>query len=140
MTSLRLRMWLGGLTLLAASCSSGGGGSPSAPPPPPPSGNVVEVTVRDFVFDPKSVRIEPGQTVRWVLAAGSMLNHTTTSRDGVSWDSGLLDRAGAIFERTFAQADDGRTFEYLCETHWVSNQMQGSILVGDDAPPPNPGY
>lgn len=141
MSSLRRRAWLGGLFLLTAACSGGGdGGSPSAPPPPPPSGNVVVVTVRDFAFDPKSVQIEPGQTVRWVLEGGSMTNHTTSERNGV-WDSGFVFRqAGDSFERTFPQAEDGRTFEYICTTHWVSNQMQGSVRVGEDAPPPNPGY
>lgn len=143
MTRLRSCTWLGGLTLLLLACSSGGSSSPSAPPPPP-TGNVVEVTVDDNVFIPRSVEIEPGQTVRWVRAAGSTPNHTVTERsdlDGVEeWDSGFLDQPGDTFQRTFEQADDGKTFEYLCRTHWESDAMQGSIRVGEDAPPPNPGY
>lgn len=138
MSNRKLQAWLGGLILLTAGCGGGGGGSPTAPPPPP-TGNVVEVTVNDNFFDPRSIIIEPGQTVRWVLR-GRMTNHTTTARNG-EWDSGFVFRqAGATFERTFSQADDDKTFEYLCETHWVSDQMQGSVRVGQDAPPPNPGY
>lgn len=138
MTSLRLCTWLGSLTLLAVACSSGGG-SPSAPPPPPPSDDVVVVNVDDNFFEPKSVRIEPGQTVRWVLR-GSLTNHTTTAIDGV-WDSGFVfTSSGTTFEHTFTEADDGKTFEYFCETHWKSDEMQGSVLVGEDAPTPRPGY
>lgn len=136
MTRLRSYTWLGGLTLLLA-CSSGGSDSPSAPPPPP-TGNVVEVAVDDNFFEPQSVKIEPGDTVRWVLR-GNLLNHTTTELDG-EWASGFLDQPGATFERTFGQADDGKTFEYKCDTHWVSDEMQGSVRVGEDAPPPRPGY
>lgn len=145
MTRQRSCTWLGGLALLVTACS-GGSDSPSAPPPqpPPPSNDVVVVNVDDNFFDPKSVQIEPGQTVRWVLR-GRMTNHTVTERsdlDGTeSWDSGFVfQQEGDTFEHTFVQADDGRTFEYLCETHWVSDEMQGSVRVGENAPPPNPGY
>lgn len=138
MTRLRSRTWLGGLPLLLLACSSGSDSPSAPPPPPPPTGNVVVVNVDDNFFDPIRVQIEPGQTVRWVLR-GNMLNHTTTELDG-EWESGFLDQPGATFERTFGQEDDGKTFEYKCDTHWTSDQMQGSVRVGEDAPPPRPGY
>lgn len=131
--------WLGGLALLLIACSSGSDSPSAPPPPPPPSDDVVVVNVDDNFFDPRSVQIEPGQTVRWILR-GRMTNHTTTEMDGV-WDSGFVfTSSGATFEHTFGQADDGKTFEYFCETHWTSDQMQGSVRVGENAPPPRPGY
>lgn len=140
MISLRPCTWLAALALLVA-CSSGSD-SPSAPPPPPPpppSSDVVEVTVDDNLYDPKSVTIEPGQTVRWILR-GNDTSHTVTANDG-TFDSGFTFTSdGATFEHTFAASADGETFEYHCSAHQNCCQMQGSVRVGEDAPPPNPGY
>lgn len=139
MTSQRTHTWLGGLALLLTACS-GGSDSPSAPPPsPPPSNDVVEITVDDNFFEPKRVTIEPGQTVRWILRGGET-NHTATARDG-EFDSGFrFTSQGATFEHTFDASDDGQTFEYRCDSHQACCQMQGSIRVGENAPPPDPGY
>lgn len=97
---------------------------------------VVTISVEDSFFDPKSVTIQPGTTVRWILR-GNMADHTVTENNG-AFDSGFRFRnAGDQFERTFSQSDDGKLFLYHCETHWISNEMQGSIRVGNapDAPP-----
>lgn len=139
MTSQRSYTWVGGLALLLIACSSDSD-SPSAPPPsPPPSNDVVEVTVDDNLYAPKSVTIEPGQTVRWVLR-GNDTGHTVTANDG-AFDSGFtFTSAGATFEHTFGASVDGQTFEYHCSAHQNCCQMQGSVRVGENAPPPNPGY
>jgi plastocyanin len=50
--------------------------------------NTVTVEVHDSFFQPRSVRVNPGTTVRWVLQ-GSMTNHTTTENNGL-WDSGFV--------------------------------------------------
>ena len=100
------------------------------------AGTVVTVAIEDSFFNPKSITIRPGTTVRWVLR-GSMGNHTVTENGG-SFDSGFRFRnAGDQFERTFSSSDDGRLFLYHCESHWISDEMQGSIRVGNapDAPP-----
>lgn len=139
MTSLRPCVWLGGLAVLLAACSSSDSDSPSAPPPPPPTNDVVEVTVDDNLYEPKSVTIEAGQTVRWILR-GNDTSHTVTANDG-TFDSGFtFTGAGATFEHTFGAAVDGRTFEYACSSHQNCCQMQGSVRVGENAPTPNPGY
>lgn len=113
-----------------ASCTPGGSTG---------GGNVVTVQVLDNQFEPKSVRIQPGDTVRWILQ-GTAVNHTTTAMDS-QWDSGFIfTMQGATFERTFSAADNNKTFEYFCETHQSCCQMQGSVRVGEDAPAPRPGY
>jgi plastocyanin len=100
---------------------------------------VVEVEVRDSLFEPKSVTIRPGDTVRWTFR-GSVSGHSVRAENG-SFDSGFVfDRDGAVFQRTFGAELDGQTFEYRCVSHFVCCAMQGSVRVGDSAPPPQPGY
>jgi plastocyanin len=112
-----------------ASCVPGGGGG---------GGNAVEVRVIDNAFDPRSVNVRAGDTVRWVLA-GASPSHTVTE-ESLLWDSGLtLQTQGATFERTFGAAENDRTFLYYCRTHQGCCAMQGSVVVGN-GPPPDPGY
>ncbi|HVT58853.1 MAG TPA: plastocyanin/azurin family copper-binding protein [Thermoanaerobaculia bacterium] len=125
------------LALLGLACGGGGGGS--SPTSPAPMAVVVTVTVKDFTYAPKDVVINPGDTVQWVLAPGSMLVHTVTDANG-AFDSGFLNAPSASFSRTFDNSTSGLTFNYHCKTHFVSNGMAGSIRVGQAAPPPRPGY
>ena len=88
------------------------------------------VEILDDAFVPKSVTIEPGVTVRWVLR-GNRSNHTTTEINA-SWDSGFVfSSTGDFFEHTFESDTDGQTFMYSCVTHKDCCEMQGSIRVGD---------
>lgn len=132
-------MILGLLTacgLLVYACGGGGGGSPTAPSPSP---SVVTVEVNDDFYEPKSITIDPGDTVRWVMN-GSNSGHTVTHRDG-AFDSGFVfNAAGDSFRRTFGAGDNGKTFEYSCRTHKDCCNMQGSVRVGAGAPDPDPGY
>ncbi len=103
------------------------------------TGDVVTVQVLDNRFDPQSLTVEPGDTVRWVLQ-GNALNHTVTGMNN-AWDSGLVfTTQGARFELTFSEADRDQTFQYFCRSHHACCQMQGSIRVGSNAPAPDPGY
>lgn len=112
------------------SCEMAGGGTDP---------RIREVRVLDNQFDPKSLTIQPGDTVRWILR-GADPTHTTTEMNG-SWDSGFVFVAeGNFFERTFPQSEDGQTFMYSCVTHKGCCEMQGSILVGANAAPPDDGY
>ena len=134
----------GVLVMLGVSSCGGGGssGSPASPPtePPPPVGaNTVAVVVQDFQFEPKSVTINPGDTVRWVFE-GQDQTHTSTAKD-MTWDSQFVfQQVGDVFQWTSTAADDGKTFEYKCTTHENSHEMKGSIRVGAGAPDPAPGY
>ena len=118
-------------------CGGGGGGGSSSPTDPqPPQSSVHIVQVKDNSYDPKTLTIQPGETVRWVLS-GSSPDHTVTAKDG-SFDSGTAFRTpGATFEHRF---DTGGTFEYSCQAHSQCCLMRGSIKVGSNAPPPDPTY
>ena len=129
------------LALAGLGCGGGDGGSSSTSPTPAPSsnGDVVTVELFEFEFVPKSITVQPGQTVRWILR-GNDFTHTTRDRDG-AWNSGrVFTQVGATFERTFPVGEEGTTFNYSCRSHKGCCDMQGSIRVGASAPPPEPGY
>ena len=130
------RTLLLGAALAAVACGGGGGyDGPTSPPAP----QVLTVEVRDTVFSPRSVTVPPGGTVRWIMR-GAMPDHTTIEENGL-WNSGAVFTAnGATFERTFPATEAGRTFQYYCSAHRACCQMQGSVRVGENAPPPPPGY
>lgn len=137
------RRWIEVAALLVAAmagltCGGGGGDSPTENPVAGQP-NVVTVEVRDDFYDPQSVTIAPGDTVRWVLR-GSHAGHTVTERNG-AFDSGFVfGSPGDTFERVFPVSEAGQTFEYACATHSGCCGMRGSVRVGANAPPPAPGY
>ncbi|MDP9121516.1 MAG: plastocyanin/azurin family copper-binding protein [Acidobacteriota bacterium] len=123
------------LLVAAVSCSGGGGGSSS--PMEPVGPKTVTVTINDNSFSPQSVVVQPGDTVRWVLA-GSYTHHTVTDESG-AFDSGATFTApGASFSYRFTTGST--TFNYYCKAHKACCMMQGSVRVGDTAPAPKPGY
>ncbi len=128
------------LFVLSLACGGGGGGNtPSQPDDPPEGDNVVTVNLDDFEFSPRRVRVQPGQTVRFVLR-GSDPTHTATAKDG-RFDSGsAFDNPGDTFEVAFNAQDDDMTYEYACTSHEDCCDMRGSILVGDNAPTPDERY
>jgi len=100
---------------------------------------MVIVQVLDNSFNPQSVTVNPGDTVRWVMA-GSAAGHTVTDEGGV-FDSGFaFGHSGDSFDHTFTAADDGKTFQYRCTSHFACCRMAGSVRVGANAPAPDPGY
>lgn len=138
---LRNRFLLTMLTMACAvtnmHCSSGGGGGGGGTPTTPT--NRIIISIVDNAFSPQSPIVQPGTTVRWVMD-GMDPTHTTTEMGG-TWDSGFVFNAqGNFYERTFTSGENGRTFQYFCITHQVSDQMQGSIRVGANAPDPPDGY
>jgi plastocyanin len=127
------------LAVSLAAFACGGGGSDSPTSPPPPSGGVV-VEIRDFEFVPKSITVSPGDTVTWRLTGSANIGHNVNASGGAFASGAVFTSAGAQFSHTFTDADLGKTFPYYCTTHQVCCVMQGSIRVGDSAPPPAPGY
>jgi len=75
------------------------------------------VTLGDSSFNPPSLSIEVGDTVRWQFGG---IQHTVTSDDG-HWDSGF--RSSGVFEHRF---DSAGTFPYSCLVHFG---MSGTIAV-----------
>src|SRR5262245_24754805 len=92
MTRIRSLATLAALALAASlaaySCGGGGGGNGGGSPtdPPPRPAQVHTVTIRENSYEPKSITIEPGDTVRWVFS-GIDPNHTVTAVNG-AFDSG----------------------------------------------------
>ncbi len=118
---------LSGLSCPAQDPSSGG------------QGNLFVVKVLDNSFEPRRLRVEPGDTVRWVLE-GSATDHTTTEME-MRWDSGFaFTQTGSFFEWTPTEAHRDQTFGYSCVTHRTCCAMTGSIQVGANAPDPGDGY
>jgi plastocyanin len=138
--SLKPALWLLALSVLLTSCGGGGGGGGGTPTQPPTANpQTVVIQVMDGQFSPKHVTINPGDTVRWVMA-GTDYVHTATAVDG-SFDSGAVFTApGATYERRFDATTSGKTFEYFCKVHYSCCGMAGAIQVGAAAPPPKPGY
>lgn len=80
------------------------------------------IAIRDFSFQPDSVRVAAGATVAWVNCEPPGVEaHTSTSDTGV-WDSPLLS-SGGLYTRTFDQAG---IFPYHCEPHPF---MQAKVVV-----------
>jgi plastocyanin len=88
----------------------------------------LDVRIRDFAFGPSYTRVEPGDSVRWIVT-GSF--HTVTSRAGSPerFDSGQLG-TGEEFLRAFPNA--GR-YSYQCTIH---PEMRGVVQVGPDTVAP----
>ena len=89
-------------------------------------------------FDPIRQRIEPGQTVRWVMASPGN-PHTTTAyhprnanhslripEAAAPWDSGFLVKPGDTFEVTLTVEG---VYDYFCLPHEAAG-MVGRIIVG----------
>jgi LPXTG-motif cell wall-anchored protein len=77
------------------------------------------VTIRDYAFSPRTVTVQPGDTVTWTNRDG--VRHSATAEDG-SFDTGLLGR-GQSGEHTFREAG---TYQYVCTPH---PNMQATVVV-----------
>jgi len=76
------------------------------------------VAIRGFRFTPDTVRIAPGDTIRWENQ--DFAPHTATSAAG--FDSGSIE-PGAGWQTAF---DSARAFEYICDLH---PSMRGVVIV-----------
>ena len=100
----------------------------------------------DVYFDPVGLRIEPGDTVRWIQVNGyhSVTAYHPANGDrelriperAKSWDSGVLlaeyPAKGSTFEHTFTVPG---VYDYLCIPHEAAG-MVGRIVVGEPAAGP----
>ncbi len=125
---LRKIFLVAAITATAAAMGCGGHSSPTESRTSPPMGpaGTTAVEVGDNFFNPSSVRVHAGDTVRWTLV-GQMTNHTVTDTGG-AFDSGFLTRPGMTFSHTFAASDAGKTFHYECVTH-AALGMTGTVDV-----------
>jgi len=88
------------------------------------------------VFDPETLYVEPGTTVKWVWDSGGHNVVPESIPDGADWEGheGLED-SGFDYEHTF---ETKGTYEYVCTPH-ASLGMKASVEVTDD-PPEETGY
>jgi plastocyanin len=70
----------------------------------------VEIDIKDFAFNPETVTIKVGTTVKWSNKDNA--SHTVTGDDG-SWGSNSLAK-GDVFSFTFSKVG---TFSYHCGVH-----------------------
>jgi plastocyanin len=82
----------------------------------------VSVAAYDNSFQPSTINVQPGTTVRFVNSGRH--THTVTSNDN-RFDSGDL-APGASYSVTFTNPG---TFTYYCRHH-AREKMQGTIVVG----------
>jgi plastocyanin len=83
------------------------------------SGRLVDVGVYDNRFEPISITIKAGATVRWTNYDTQF--HTVTSDDGL-WDSGQIS-PGSSHSYTFSKPG---TYKYHCSDH---PRMTGTVIV-----------
>lgn len=88
------------------------------------------VVMQDRSFTPRTLSIEPGETVTWTNA--DTYGHDVTSAqfhdDATSWsfESDTIDSGGST-SYTF---EDAGVYEYYCTIHGEAS-MCGAVLVGD---------
>lgn len=86
--------------------------------------SVVEVRLTSsLTFDPASVTVEPGTTVRWINDAN--IFHTITPDGHSEWSRAEVSSTGDTFSVTF---DSEGSFPYYCEPH-LSQGMTGTVDV-----------
>lgn len=134
---------LGSRTLLRTLPGEEGPGRAASPARLPPRAVGLRTRGGNFRFDPEGLRIEPGETLRW-LNMGDF--HTTTAfhpdhadlvggdlplripEDADPWHSGMLGlTAGSRFEHTFQVSG---VHDYLCQPHYNFG-MVGRVVVGE---------
>ena len=92
------------------------------------------VTASNYVFAPKDVSVNVGESVTWTNAGGF---HNVRFDDG-SFDQppDPVDVWPTPVSRTFNSVG---TFRYVCEAHEVSDNMTGTVTVLASGAPPGPG-
>jgi plastocyanin len=103
---------------------------------PGTSGAVTQtVSIRDNTYNPKEVRIDPGDRVIWRnngATTHSVTSETPRSKGG--FDSGEM-KTGDTFSHQFSE--EGYYF-YYCKFHGSPRAgMWGVVIVGDPPPPPD---
>ena len=99
--------------------------TPARPAPAQPTTSAA-VKAADNRFEPPTLHVQPGATVRWTNTGTHP--HTVTDRDG-KFDSGDIP-AGGTYSMTFRTAG---TYRYYCKHH---KGMEGTIVVGSTGPAP----
>jgi plastocyanin len=91
--------------------------APAGTPQPISQGKIVDVTIQNFAFNPPSVEISTGDTVRWTNK--DSVEHTVS---GPTFSSGLIPK-GQNYEFLFTTPG---VYNYNCSIH---PSMKGTVTV-----------
>lgn len=91
--------------------------TPAEEPQPAGEGKIVEVAIQNFAFEPASVTISTGDTVRW-----TNMESTAHTVRGPSFESNVLDKGGT-YEFLFTKPG---IYNYNCSIHPA---MEGTVTV-----------
>ncbi len=80
-------------------------------------GNIIEVKMEGFAFNPDSVAISPGDTVKWINMDSA--RHDVSGSD---FKSNMLQK-GDSYEHQFTKSG---IYDYVCSVH---PNMKGTIIV-----------
>ena len=131
------------LALVLTACGGGGGGYNSPPTSPsPPSGNTATVTIRaGGTVDPKEIRIDVGQQVRFVNEDGQA--HQPTSNPHPAHTDCPEIRLSPVSpgqSATTGAFNTAKSCGYHDHMDADRTQMHGVIRVGGDNAPTGPVY
>lgn len=139
---MRMRSTLVLLAFAAAAplaCGGGGGGSnpittPNQPTPPLTPATPNDVLVQNNSFNPATLTVAAGTTVKWTWATCSGSNDPYNGGTGqtcvdhsVTWDDGTgtsATQSEGTYQRAFATAG---TYKYHCVVHGTA--MSGTVVV-----------
>ena len=102
------------------SCSKSGGSGYDTPPPSPVGTSANKVNIYGMAFNPATLTVKAGTKITWTNSDG--YNHTVTSDDGTTFNSGNVAASGVF---TFTPSAAG-TITYHCNIH---SSMTATIVV-----------
>ena len=108
------------MLFIAVSCSKSSSNSYS-PTPPPTGGAANEVKIYNMAYTPATITVSKGTVVKWSNADG--YDHTVTSNDGTTFDSGHIAGGGSFSYTT----NTAGSFAYHCTIHGLV--MSGTLVV-----------
>lgn len=111
---------LGVVVLLAPACGDGGAEAGGG------EARRIDVTISDFVFDPSSISVAPGESVTITLANEDDVPHTLMAEE---IDVDVQVEAGASGAGTFTMPGEDGTYAFHCHIHPA---MTGEFVVGED--------
>ena len=85
---------------------------------------VVTIDIDNFTFNPQSITVKKGTTIRWNQLEW-VRHRLISSSPGAEFDSGNLHQ-GETFDYTFTVVG---TYEYSCQTHPYFPSETGKIIV-----------
>ncbi len=112
---MRTKLIVAGLAFILMSATSG-----------PVGAATIAVSIVDFNFQPSSVTVSSGGSVKWTQNGADV--HTVTADDG-SFDSDTI-LSGQTYTQTFS--GPARTVRYYCKFHGAPGGigMSGTVVVG----------